>query len=79
MTEKKRQSNFELLRIIAMLMIIGSHLACHGIQHVTSTVDSYQIYLSGTDLNKAVISFLNMGGGSRCRYIFYDYWIFSNQ
>lgn len=62
MTEKKRQSNFELLRIIAMLMIIGSHLACHGIQHVTSTVDSYQIYLSGTDLNKAVISFLNMGG-----------------
>lgn len=26
-----RQSNFELLRIIAMFMIIGSHFATHGI------------------------------------------------
>jgi len=26
-----RQSNFELLRIIAMLMIVGSHFAAHGV------------------------------------------------
>ena len=28
----KRQANIELLRIVAMLMIIGSHLALHGVQ-----------------------------------------------
>lgn len=41
MSEKKRQSNFELLRIVSMLMIIGHHLASHGglsfdSQHITA-------------------------------------------
>ncbi len=30
MEAKTRQSNFELLRIISMLMIIAHHLSCHG-------------------------------------------------
>lgn len=28
-----RETNFELIRIFAMLMIIGSHLAIHGVMH----------------------------------------------
>lgn len=33
-SSKIRQSNIELLRIAAMLMIVGHHMAVHGIYHV---------------------------------------------
>lgn len=41
---KKRQSNFELCRIVAMFMIIAHHYCVHGVfdfWHVTTTLTSY--------------------------------------
>ena len=32
MINSKRQSNFELLRIVAMMMIVGHHYVVHGVQ-----------------------------------------------
>ncbi len=52
-----RQSNIELARILAMFMIIGSHLAVHGVQH-----DGYIIWGEGLPLNQWIVSFLNPGG-----------------
>lgn len=43
---KERQSNIELLRITAMLMIIGSHLACHGVQQCLDPENAYQAYMA---------------------------------
>ena len=37
---KKRASNIELLRIVAMFMIVASHFACHGVQHCNDTVNA---------------------------------------
>ncbi len=62
MNRKVRQSNFELLRIVAMLMIIGSHLACHGVEHCLSEADAYQIYSTGSLINRMMVSLLNPGG-----------------
>lgn len=61
-TLTKRQSNFELLRIIAMLMIVASHLACHGVQHVLDENIAYAAYDSGSLANKIFTSFLNPAG-----------------
>lgn len=58
----KRQSNFELLRIVAMLMIVASHLACHGVQHVLDENIAYAAYNSGSLANKIFTSFLNPAG-----------------
>lgn len=60
--EKTRQSNFELLRIIAMIMIVSSHLACHGVQHVLDSNLAYVAYNGGTFVNKIFTSFLNPAG-----------------
>ena len=50
---RQRQSNIELLRIVAMLIIIGSHFSVHGgLKYSTS-------FLS---VNRLWIQFLNMGG-----------------
>ncbi len=51
---KNRQSNFELLRIIAMLMIVAHHLVVHGVTQVS--------YSSGTFVNKIFASFLQPFG-----------------
>ena len=39
----ERKSNIELLRIVAMFMIVGSHLACHGVQSQLLGNNAYQI------------------------------------
>ncbi len=59
---KIRQSNIELLRIAAMLMIVGHHMSVHGIYHVTAGENAYSIYSMGTQLNKAIISLFAPGG-----------------
>lgn len=53
----KRQANIELLRIVAMLMIIGSHLALHGVQ------SDWNVWSAGNRINRVFSSFLKPGGG----------------
>ena len=48
-----RKSNFELLRIIAMLMIMGSHFACHS---------GFLFPNSSITVNRLWIQFLTIGG-----------------
>lgn len=55
MEEIKRQSNFELLRIFAMFMIVAHHLSVHGI-----VPDAF--YESNSFLNKSFAAFLIPGG-----------------
>lgn len=57
-----RQSNFEFLRIVAMLMIVASHLAVHGVQHVLEPAAKYAAYATGSFWNKAFVCFLLPGG-----------------
>lgn len=57
-----RMSNFELLRIFSMLMILSSHAACHGVQWCLSETMAYQEYIRGTTVNKMFTCFLNPGG-----------------
>ena len=61
-SSKIRQSNIELLRIAAMLMIVGHHMAVHGIYHVTAGENAYSVYSIGTQLNKAFTSLFAPGG-----------------
>lgn len=61
-SSKIRQSNIELLRIAAMLMIVGHHMAVHGIYHVTAGENAYNVYSMGTQLNKAFTSLFAPGG-----------------
>lgn len=58
---KNRNSNFELLRIFSMLMIIGHHLACHGVQHCLDS-DSYILYNQGSSFHQLFVNFLLPGG-----------------
>lgn len=58
---KPRQSSFELIRIIAMLMIIGAHYVGHGILKVR-TPEAYSVFLSGETVNR-IISVLYSPGG----------------
>ena len=58
---KQRQSNFELIRIVAMLMIVASHYVCHGIYKVSST-NAYDVYLHGDMINRVVSVIYSPGG-----------------
>lgn len=51
MEPKVRSSNFELLRILSMCMIIGAHYVYHG-----------GLLSEGTALNQVFASFLRIGG-----------------
>ena len=69
----ERKSNIELLRIVAMFMIVGSHLACHGVQSQLLGNNTYQIWNDGSEINKIFVSFLNPGGGGRsCSFLYYN-------
>lgn len=65
----KRQANIELLRVVAMLMIIGSHLALHGIQADMGA------WSAGNRINRIFTSMLKPGGGGRCSGLFYNNWL----
>ena len=49
--KKLRKSNFELLRIISMIMIISGHYVAHGVFKVSSS-EAYVMYLQGIYLEK---------------------------
>ena len=59
--QTNRSSNFELLRIFAMLMIVGAHFAGHGIRHVL-VPELSSVWLSGSFANRLFTSFLIPGG-----------------
>lgn len=56
-----RKSNFELLRILAMLMIIGCHLSGHGVLHMLAGGNAYQLWEQGSVINKMVTCFFMPG------------------
>lgn len=60
--ETKRLSNFELLRIVSMVLIISSHFAGHGIEHGLDS-NAYELWESGSIINKFFTTSLNIGGG----------------
>ncbi len=60
-TTKIRNTNIEILRIVAMLLIIGSHLAIYGIIENPNT-EVYVIWEQGTLLNKICTCLLVPGG-----------------
>ncbi len=59
---KPRSSNFELLRIVAMLIIIAGHYAFHGVRHGINP-QMATLWLDGPTFNKFFTSFLVNGGG----------------
>lgn len=59
--ENKRQSNFEFLRIIAMLMIVSNHLFRHGIINANA-INKYILWGEGSVANKIVGSLFLPGG-----------------
>lgn len=59
--QANRSSNFEFLRIFAMLMIVAAHYADHGIKHVL-VPDLGSAWLSGSLTNRVFTSFLIPGG-----------------
>lgn len=59
----ERKSNFELLRIVAMLMIVASHLAVHGVQQVLSFDNAYRAWAAGTMVNR-LFTLLFVPGGA---------------
>lgn len=58
----ERKSNFELLRIFAIILIIGSHLASHGIQHVLIESNKYCVWFEGNLFNRIFTTLLIPGG-----------------
>ena len=51
--KKERNSNFELLRIIAMLMIVFHHFSVHG---------GFNYELTDISFNRLWLYFISMGG-----------------
>lgn len=62
MTNKVRKSNFELLRIVSMVMIVSYHYAVHGIQKILDNSSAYAIYLQGSIEHRLFTSFFTPGG-----------------
>lgn len=60
--KNKRKSNFEILRIVAMLMIVAYHYAAHGVEKVKYGDVSLLDWAKGSFTNKAFTSFLMPGG-----------------
>ena len=56
-----RQSGFELVRIIAMFLIVANHLANHGIFKVTSE-DIYALWPEMSPFNQAAGALISCGG-----------------
>jgi surface polysaccharide O-acyltransferase-like enzyme len=72
----KRQSNIELLRIIAIIMIIGNHFAVHGVIQDYGT-HPYLEFSTGTFINKVFVLSLIPGGiaGMGCFFIITGYFM----
>ena len=59
----ERKSNFELLRIVAMLMIVAHHLAVHGVQQMLSSDNAYRAWAAGSMVNR-LFTLLFVPGGA---------------
>lgn len=59
--KEQRLSHIELLRIISMMLIIAHHLSIHGIMLYNST-DRFQLWKTGTEINKITSAFFFPGG-----------------
>lgn len=62
MNSQYRKSNLELLRIVAIIMIIASHYAVHGVQKIAYENVALIEWSSGNTVNKLFTSFLTPGG-----------------
>lgn len=60
MGKKERLSNFELLRILSMIAIVGHHYGLHGV--INTTTNNASTFLQGTELNRSIVSFLVANG-----------------
>lgn len=60
--ELTRQSNFELLRIISMFMIVLHHMMYHGVMQGFKGNQFYSLWQSGPELNKFFSIFYFPGG-----------------
>ena len=60
--ELTRQSNFELLRIISMFMIVLHHMMYHGVMQGFKGNDFSSLWQSGSELNKFFTLFYFPGG-----------------
>ena len=60
-SKKMRESGFELVRIIAMVLIVANHLMNHGIFKVTSQTP-YSLFPQMSPLNQAVSAVISCGG-----------------
>ena len=59
----ERKSNFELMRIVAMLMIVAHHLAVHGVQQLSFPDNAYRAWAAGTMVNR-LFTLLFIPGGA---------------
>lgn len=62
-TRKERSSNFELLRIIAMIMIVSCHLVNHCIFQQYGQEINVRNFSEGLLINKIIVAFFSPGGG----------------
>lgn len=63
----KRNSSFELVRIVGMLLIVSHHLVAHGIINMTNADMAYVVWRNGSAVNKLFSCGLMMGGVSEMR------------
>ena len=75
-----RKSNIELLRIFAMLLIVGNHFAGHGVMFKWNPDVMYVVWGNGSIVNKIFCSMLSLGGeiGVAVFFMITGYFNFSN-
>lgn len=57
---KERKSNFEALRIVAMIMIVAAHYSLHGVMQMTEP-GALEIWNTGSFMKKAFVEFFTPG------------------
>ena len=80
LTKTNRSSNFELLRIVAMFMIVACHYCAHGIRHLLSPELS-SLWLNGLQTNRLFTSVLINGGdiGNGIFFLLTGYFMFEKE
>ena len=57
---KERSSNFEALRIVAMIMIVAAHYSLHGVMQMTEP-GALEIWSSGNSMKKVIVELFTPG------------------
>ncbi len=78
--QNNRSSNFELLRIVAMFMIVACHYCAHGIRHLLNP-ELGSIWLNGLQTNRMFTSLLINGGdvGNGIFFLLTGYFMFEKE